>query len=67
MNKVFNKISEDTVRGSRIYESPEIRVINVELEHSIAAGSAKISPKNSSGQVFESWQEDVDDTRTVEW
>lgn len=59
--------SKDKVRVRRVYETPEIKVICVELEHSIAAGSAKISPKNSSGQVYERWEEDIDDTRTLEW
>lgn len=54
-------------KRKQIYKSPEITLLYLELEHSISAGSAKISPKNSSGQVSESWQEDTDITKTFQW
>ncbi|WP_118195470.1 hypothetical protein [Albibacterium indicum] len=66
MNKVGNNNIEDTsVR--RPYLSPDIQVINLELEHSIAAGSAEVTPTNMNGTILEEWEEDPDDNRTFEW
>jgi len=68
MNRIFKEINEDKAREKQPYESPKIEVLCVELEHSIAAGSAKISPHDSeNNKIFEQWEEDVDDVRTVEW
>lgn len=66
MNKVVKKNIENT-SGRRRYVSPDIQVINLELEHSIAAGSAEVTPTNMDNTIIEEWEVDTDDTRTLEW
>lgn len=68
MNNLFKNASENKSSGKRAYESPEIKVLNVELEHSIAAGSAIVQPGNGvDNEIFEEWQVDPDDERIINW
>lgn len=61
------KNSNDQPKNKRPYESPEIQLVCVELEHSIAAGSAAINPHDMNNQVLEEWEVDPDDNRTINW
>lgn len=67
MNLLLNIPERGQHNGKRPYESPEIKMISIELEHSIAAGSAMVKPENMNNQVMEEWEEDPDDYRTIEW
>ncbi|CAM3768723.1 hypothetical protein ELOC111193_18650 [Elizabethkingia occulta] len=49
------------------YFTPKIAVSLIEMEQGIAAGSARVLPPNSGGQVQEEWTSDPDDNRTIEW
>lgn len=49
------------------YSAPALDVLWLEMEQGIAAGSAKVVPPNSGGQVQEEWTQDSDDNRTIEW
>ena len=49
------------------YSAPALDVLWLEMELGIAAGSAKVLPPNSGGQVQEEWTQDPDDNRTIEW
>lgn len=49
------------------YTSPKINSIQVDLEESIAAGSARALSGNSSDQVKEEWIQDDTDYRVIEW
>ncbi|MCW2462747.1 hypothetical protein HNP50_000804 [Elizabethkingia anophelis] len=49
------------------YKEPVLTVESVVLEYSIAAGSAKVIPPDSSGSVKEEWETGADDNRTIEW
>lgn len=43
--------------SKKVYVAPEIRVSLIELEESIALGSAMVQPQNSAGQVKEEWND----------
>ncbi|HFK5511009.1 TPA: hypothetical protein ACGZ9U_001927 [Elizabethkingia anophelis] len=49
------------------YVTPSVGSFLIEMEHGIAAGSARVLPPNSGGQVQEEWTQDPDDNRTIEW
>ncbi|WP_372483108.1 hypothetical protein AB9J70_18390 [Elizabethkingia anophelis] len=49
------------------YTSPKFDMFLIEMEQGIAAGSAKVLPPNSGGQVQEEWTQGDDDNRTIEW
>ncbi|MCL1669810.1 hypothetical protein M2T82_17260 [Elizabethkingia ursingii] len=49
------------------YSAPALDVLWLEMEQGIAAGSAKVIPPNSGGQVQEEWTQGPDDDRTIEW
>ena len=49
------------------YVTPRVGSILIEMEDGIAAGSDRVLPPNSGGQVQEEWTQDPDDNRTIEW
>lgn len=49
------------------YKSPKMDVFLLELEQSIATGSATVNPTDNYGVVQEEWQIDADDNRTINW
>ncbi|MDR2230111.1 MAG: hypothetical protein LBE39_11650 [Flavobacteriaceae bacterium] len=49
------------------YVTPRVSSFLMEMEQGIAAGSARVLPPNSGGQVQEEWTTDPDDNRTIEW
>lgn len=49
------------------YITPRVSLLLMEMEQGIAAGSARVLPPNSGGQVQEEWTTDPDDNRTIEW
>ncbi len=49
------------------YVTPKVGSFLIEMEQGIAAGSARVLPPNSGGQVQEEWGQDPDDNRTIEW
>ncbi|WP_166333120.1 hypothetical protein [Sphingobacterium chungjuense] len=51
----------------RPYESLSLTISQIEIEHSIAAGSATVNPVNQNQQVMEQWEEDPTDNRTIVW
>lgn len=53
--------------SKRPYESLSLTVLQIEIEQSIAAGSANVTPINSNQQVMEEWEEDPTDNRTIVW
>lgn len=63
---MFKNHIEDNSR-KRPYVSPDVKVLDIELEHSIAAGSAEVTPTNINGTIMEEWEEDPDDNRTFDW
>ncbi len=54
-------------RGTKIYQSPMIQINLVEIEHSIATGSATVNPVNSNNQVREEWETSPDVVGEMEW
>ncbi|OPC66440.1 hypothetical protein BAY13_17035 [Elizabethkingia bruuniana] len=58
LNKCFEKLN---------YVSPVIKVEMVELESSISAGSARIIPSDTQGEIKEEWDVTTDETRPVDW
>ena len=53
----------NTNKSKKIYVSPKVEAINVELEQGIAAGSAS----TTSNDPQESWEKAVDDNRLINW
>ncbi|MFD2742327.1 MULTISPECIES: hypothetical protein [Sphingobacterium] len=53
--------------SKRPYQALSITVNYLEIEHSIAAGSATVSPITTDQRVMEEWDEDPTDTRTIVW
>ncbi|WDF70205.1 hypothetical protein PQ465_07455 [Sphingobacterium oryzagri] len=50
------------------YLKPLIEWVEINHEHCIAAGSAKIKPQNAeSNQVIDEWTELDSDNRTIDW
>jgi|GEM_PF-1485642 len=49
----------------RPYQAPSIEVISLELECSIAAGSATVKPQHFNEEVYESWDVETDDNRSI--
>ncbi|AQX06410.1 hypothetical protein KRE40_09980 [Elizabethkingia meningoseptica] len=49
------------------YRSPRLETSLVEMEQGVAAGSARVLPPNSVGDVKEEWVVGDDDNRTIEW
>ncbi|MFD2598669.1 hypothetical protein ACFSQ3_06860 [Sphingobacterium corticis] len=44
-----------------------IQINLIEIEHSIAAGSATVNPVNSDNQVREEWETSPDVVGNMEW
>lgn len=55
----------DVQTAKRPYISPSIEVIILEIECSIASGSAYVSPHNQQQQIYEQWDVEVDDNRGI--
>lgn len=51
----------------KLYSSPKMTVMHVNLEHSVAAGSITVSPTNTNNVVNDEWEVDADDNRTINW
>ena len=51
----------------KVYESPTIEVIHLEMEQGIAAGSAVVRPHDVNNEIVEEWQVDPDDSRVIDW
>lgn len=51
----------------RLYEPLSLTVSHIDIEHSIAAGSASVTPISQNQQVMEQWEEDPTDNRTIVW
>ncbi len=51
----------------RLYEPLSLTVSHIDIEHSIAAGSATVTPISQNQQVMEQWEEDPTDNRTIVW
>ncbi|AQX06239.1 hypothetical protein KRE40_10945 [Elizabethkingia meningoseptica] len=49
------------------YYAPEFQVQLLKMEEGIAAGSARVTPTNTTGEVKEEWTVGDDDNRTIEW
>ncbi|WP_437920445.1 hypothetical protein [Sphingobacterium sp. LRF_L2] len=51
----------------RPYKAPIMEYYNIELECSIAAGSAFVNPTGPNGQaeIYQEWDVDVDDNRSI--
>jgi hypothetical protein len=49
------------------YKSPHIKMVKVQMEADIALGSAKVYPYNNNGEVYESWEQEPDDSRNIDW
>lgn len=49
------------------YSAPVLDVRHIKMESCIAAGSARVVPPNSGGEVKEEWTVGDDDNRTIEW
>jgi len=47
------------------YVAPNFEVISLELECSIAAGSATVKPQHYNEEVYESWDVETDDNRSI--
>ncbi|PVH26628.1 hypothetical protein [Sphingobacterium corticibacter] len=51
----------------KYYSSPEIIVEHVCLEHSVAAGSAIVTPLNSQSQIRQEWETAPDVVGNQAW
>lgn len=51
----------------RSYTSPTIKVETVQIEHSIAAGSAQVVLMNNSNEVEHIWENNISDDREIYW
>ena len=49
------------------YIKPEITFTVLEIEYSIAAGSASVLATDENFQIFEDWTEEPDVSRTIDW
>ncbi|GHE39694.1 hypothetical protein [Sphingobacterium griseoflavum] len=47
------------------YLAPMVDVIQLELECSIVTGSATVKPQDYHQDVYEQWDVDVDDNRSI--
>ncbi|MBP3942620.1 hypothetical protein J5U18_03420 [Sphingobacteriaceae bacterium WQ 2009] len=50
-----------------LYMSPRINVLFLQHEHSIATGSATVTPVNSNNVVESEWDVQPDDIKTIDW
>lgn len=49
------------------YTKPEITITVLEIEYSIAAGSASVLATDEHFQIYEDWAEEPDVSRTIDW
>ncbi|HFK5571636.1 TPA: hypothetical protein ACG0AO_003465 [Elizabethkingia meningoseptica] len=49
------------------YVAPQFELNVVKMEEGIATGSAKVVPTNTSGEVYEQWDTNPQDTRPIDW
>lgn len=49
------------------YQPPTISTLLIEMEESISAASATITPVNASNQVQEDWTDGTNETNDVPW
>lgn len=49
------------------YIKPEITITVLEIEYSIAAGSASVLATDEHFQIHEDWVDEPDVTRTIDW
>jgi len=49
------------------YAQPRVEVTSIFTEEGIAAGSARVFPQNSDGYVQDSWEQESDDNRNIDW
>ncbi len=49
------------------YSSPEINVELISLEHSVAAGSATVTPLNNQSQIRQEWETAPDVVGNQAW
>lgn len=59
-----NNIIEKSTR-KLAYVAPNFEVVSLELECSIAAGSATVKPQHFNEEVYESWDVETDDNRSI--
>lgn len=54
-------------RSRKAYCAPNLTVSTIITEYSIAAGSATVTPVNSSSTVEEEWETGADQSRDLVW
>ena len=53
----MKNFTEKVVVKKLPYLAPTLEIVQIELECSIAAGSAMVRPKGSNFEVYEEWEE----------
>ncbi|KGE14138.1 hypothetical protein [Sphingobacterium deserti] len=59
------RIQKSTAK--RPYTTPQIFITYLELECSIAAGSATVRTQGANQDVFETWDVELDDNRKIDF
>ncbi len=49
------------------YVAPEIYVETIYLEGSIVVGSAVVKPVNKHNQIYDEWETDTDEMKSINW
>ncbi|MDE5430985.1 hypothetical protein KRE40_02080 [Elizabethkingia meningoseptica] len=49
------------------YTAPNLELVLVKMEESVAAGSANIIPTDLNQQAYEQWETNPEETRPVNW
>ncbi len=49
------------------YKQPKVEVTLIYTEEGVAAGSARVDPRNQNGFMEEQWIQEDDDNRNIDW
>lgn len=61
------KLSTSKDQKRKIYDSPKLELIMLQMEEGIAAGSARVVLTDQTGDVIEEWETGTDRTNDINW
>lgn len=61
------KNTTHTITKKKRYSSPMIHEYFLQLEGSVAAGSAIVSPTNNAQEVYHEWEKEADVSGNYDW
>lgn len=55
------------MNGKFFYEKPQATVTVLEIEHTLAAGSAQVLTTDGNMKLYEDWEDEPDVYKTIDW